>query len=202
MIPDELRQQVRKHNTRQIAIGVATLAAAPLLWLFSFRLFQVLFYLASRWALGNKAEEVSFWMAVVGIVFLVIEGLREGWNLISLADLAERAPVGLLAPAGPALFGDVHRYSYMFSHVLFFAPRVTLTGVQALRSLIRPGPFTIDLATNVYNDLIRQDQWVPIAHYPGAVTAATLLKQLGLIWIEEDEGPKRLRVPPGGTQVG
>jgi len=197
MTPDELRQHVRKHNALQVVIGVATLAAAPLLWLFCFRLFRWLFYLASHWALGEKADEASIWMAVVGIVFLAIEGLREGWNLLALSDLAERAPVGLGAPAGPAFFGDVHRYSYMISHVLFFAPRVTLAGVQALRSLIRAGPFTIDLASKIYNDLAQRRQWVPITHYPAAATAAALLKQLGLIWIEDDEAPVRLRVPPG-----
>ena len=197
MTSDQFRQRIRSHNTLQVLIGLTTLVAAPLVWLFSFWLFWQLFWLATQWFLDEKAAEVSFWIAVVGVVFLVIDGLREGWELFSLGDFAGRSNVGLFVPIGPSYHGNLHAYSYVLTHTLFFAPRVTLAAVRALRSRIRSGPFTIDLALKIYNDLAERDEWVGVAEFPTSGSAVALLRQFRLVWIDGDETPLRIRVPPG-----
>ena len=197
MTSDQLRQHVHRRNTIQILVGGLALGLSPLLWLFSFWVFQYLFWFATYWFLGEDAVTVSFWIAVLGMVVLVFEGVREGWELFSLEDLADRPHVGLFVPGGLAYYGNLNAYSYVITHVLFCAPRITLIGMRALQSLIRPGPLTIDLGVKVYNDLAERGEWVAVDEYAGGVGAATLLRRLGLVWIDDEKFPVQVRIPPG-----
>ena len=168
-----------------------------MVWLFSFWLFRQLFWLATQWFLDEKAAEVSFWIAVAGVAFLVIEGFREGWESLSFGDFAGGSRVGLCSSVGEHDLRNFQTYSYVLTHTLFFAPRVTLAGIRALRSRIRSGPFTIDLALKIYNDLAERDEWVGVAEFPSSGSAVALLRQFRLVWIDGDETPLRIRVPPG-----
>ena len=197
MTADALRERIRKHNALQAALGLMALAGAPLLWWLSFWVIRILSWLATFWFLGRKTADVTFWIAVGGLVLLAIEGLRQGWELLPLQDLADRPRVGLFMPVGPYYYGNLFGYSYLITHALFIAPQVTVAGVRALRLLIRPGPLTIDLAAHVYNDLAKRRAWVDVGEYPGGRPAAALLRQLDLIWLEDEEGAVRLRIPPG-----
>ena len=199
MTPEAFRSHIRTHNAVQVFVGLLSLAGAPLLWWFSFWVIRIMFWLATSWFLGEKTAQVTFWIAVVGVVILAVEGLRQGWEMFTLEDVAARPRIPLLMPIGAKYAGDLQGWSYLLTQMLFVAPRVTLAGLQALRDLLRPGRFTIELAVQIHNDLAARRAWVGLEEYPGGVAAAGLLKRLGLIWLEEDEqsGAVRLRIPPG-----
>ncbi len=197
MTSDELRKRIAKHNTLQALVGLLTLAASPLLWLFSYWVIRYMFWFSLFFLLGDKAADVSHWIGVVGLVFLAIDGLRKGWETVSLENVGRQEHIGLISPIGPYYTGNLRGNSYIISHILYIAPQVTLTGIGALRSLIRQGPFTIDLSVKIHNDLARRREWVAFDEYPGGVKAVALLKRLRLIRTEGEDVIERVRIRPG-----
>jgi hypothetical protein len=193
---DDLQARIRKHNAVQILVGVIALAGSPLLWYVSFYVLRVLFAMATYWFLQDRTAEVTYWIAMAGLGILAIEGVWRVFQAFSLTELARRPSIPLILPVGPAYFGNLQGYSFILTHILFCAPQTTLAGIQVLRSLLRPGPFTIESAVRIYADLAKRRAWVDLDEYPGGAGAAALLGQLGLIWTEAKEGPLRLRIPP------
>ncbi len=196
MTSDQLRRHVRKRNALQLSVGLLALAGTPFAWLFSFWLLRAMFAIILVRLLGDAGSDVAFWLAVLGMIFLVIEGLREGWQESSMRALADQRQIGFRFVRGIRL-GVA---TYMISQVLYFAPQLTLAGIRAIRSLNRPGPFTIDLGAKIHADLAARREWVSLDEYPSGAPAAALLKELGLIWTKEDDISVQLRIPPATAQ--
>ncbi len=199
MNASQLRSRIRRHNALQIGLGLLALAGAPLLWYLSFWVLRILFLLALSRFLGEKAVALSFWIATAGTILLVLEGLREGYHAFSLADVPARPRTHLATRVGPLILRSVGGYGSLLTSLLLVAPQVTLAGLRLVTSAIRTGPFTIDQAVHIYNDLTERREWLDPLDYPGSDRAVSILRQLRLIWTQgdEDDVPVRIRIPPG-----
>lgn len=200
MTENELREQVRRRNGLNRALGVFLVFASAVAWWVSYWVVRAVAWiilrgidsiLETRWDLGR----LSFYIALGFMGLLVWEGVYQMRSAAGVRDYFHvhhgwfgSRPVGSIAR--DRLAGT----SYMASHCLFLAPEATLQAVALLRHRLPDDEQTIRAASAILDKLARTRDWHPVD--PGDASAVGVLHALKLIWTREKAGLAEIRIPP------
>jgi hypothetical protein len=208
MTKDQLRQMLWRKNTFNLVLGVLLLPGSLLLWLLSFWIFNVIYYIPLYW-IGQffwprlDAASVSWYIALFCIIALAIDGLRYSRQLFDLHEFSQSSlgtsslsttSSGRIVNA--AILGNPVGKAYFISQFLYLAPESTLQGIKALRSRLPEDAKTIRQATEIFNQLYRDRQWVARDSYVDRAAAVGVLERLRLIWTRNKNGFDEIRIPP------
>ncbi len=208
MTEDKLRQMVGRKNTFNLVLGILLLPGSLLLWFISFWIFRGLFFISLYW-LGKMfwprldAASASCYIAVFCMIVLAVEGLRYSRQLFDLREFSQSSfgssslsttSSGRIVNA--VILGNPLGKAYVISQFLYMAPETTLQAVKALRSRLPCDAETIRQATDIFNQLHHDRQWVARDFYLDRAAAVLLLERLRLIWTSDKNGFHEVRIPP------
>jgi hypothetical protein len=198
----ELQRILWRHNALYLISGILLIPVAVALWLASFWVFRMLFYIPFSYTGNPRAWDISFWVAVAAILLLVYEGRRYTRPLFDLMDYSQSVYAN--NPITDSDFGTWNArsggpivWAYVISQFLFCAPRSSAIAVQSLRAVIRATPATLTRASEILTQLSQQRHWFAVSDLPNAGAALHVLDQLGLIWTRVENGEAQVRIPPG-----
>jgi hypothetical protein len=118
---DDIRREVRRHNTVELLIGVGASVLSAGLWVLSFWIWRLLFYVPLAMLGFEGMWKVSCYVAWGLMALLVIEGFRYARPLFDLIAYHQSWYYG--AGGYSVGRGNIMGIPYLISQTLFCAPR-------------------------------------------------------------------------------
>ena len=201
MTPDQLESKVAAKNARNSFGGVLLLVVAAVMWPIT--------YLAA-WAVS-----AMFWLCVaevyqrseseyglaIFLTSLAIFALLGGYgyfrvNAVFTDEHFERATLSGYGFSARYFAAGIGARAVIMWGIIMCAPIFTRMGIHQLRERLPMGPFTLDLAAKLYNEMNADQQWRPLPAKEPHRSAATLLVKLELLRCSPDRrGGFDIRVP-------
>lgn len=208
MSQSDIRRALRRHNGVQIAAGLFLIPMAIGAWYVSYRVLYVLFRIPLAALEVNNAGQIANYIAIGGLVLLVLEGIRQGGELFGLREYGESgwasSPYAETRGGrvfGVAVFGPLVGMGYFITQVLFCAPSTTVAIPRFFRSLIRANATAIAQAAEVREELARRREWIPVEEFRERAAGVFLLARMKLVWTRIENGRAEVRIPPGEGNV-
>lgn len=201
MTPDQLSAKIAAKNTKNVVGGVLLLLLAAILWPITY---VVAWFLSSWfWFCIATVREQSvldydraiFLTSLVVFVLFTLYGIFRA-NADFDDEYFERASLSGHGFAAMYFFGGMTTRLAIVWIVAMCAPIFTQMGIHQIRTRLPSGPFTLDVAARLYNEMDADQCWRPLPEKEPHRTAAMLLAKLELIRCSPDRrGGFNIRVP-------
>jgi len=184
-----LKKKLDLHNKIKLGLTIAFALFAIVLFVVSFFIadFVAWFILSS---LFDNAAVYSFWIAVVFVIILLVEGLRSARYFFEQQSSDESfGAINDWVGSSPFYYERGWLYtSHLFSHFLFAAPYAVLRAVEESRRIIKANDVYITQAANAWVYLKRNPKkWTPVHQLNHLGVGLIILYKMGMVWIEDDE---------------
>ena len=196
MKPATLKKKLDLHNKIKTGLTIAFVLFAIVLFVISFFAAN----LVSWFILVNliqDAEFYSFWIAVVFVVVLLVEGLRSAKYMMEQQSADES-----LGTINDIVSGSHFYYergwlyaTHFFSHFLFAAPYAIIRAMEESKKIVKADDSAITQASNAWN-ILKQNpkKWTPVSQLSQYGPGLIVLYKMELIWIESEENGCACRI--------
>ena len=182
----DIHERIHRHNVLKICQGVLYILFSLLLWVVSYWAFYVLCaFPLFLWGVDSVGEiaEAAAW---IGIVLLVVEGIRYTKPVFDMISYSASSRAG--GWTGTEQEGTLRSYmgrpfstAYLLSQILFSAPRLCVLSVQAFRSVISADRETVQAASELFAFLQPRKEWTPVREFCDRGPALMVLQGLHLL---------------------
>jgi hypothetical protein len=178
--------EIKKHNAVFLLKGVLSVLASLLCWYISYLIIKWLF-LVILFNFGVESPgTIATWIGLGGCLLLVIEGIRVGKPAMEMADIRRWRSTDTY---GGMQISRTMGYAYVVSQILFCAPRLTVYGIQALKSRISLTDRERQQAEQLMTFLAETNTWHDISELAYDQSIFDILHAVDLVRVRE-AGPK------------
>ena len=185
-----LERYRKRHNQFALLKAAGWLALSIPAWIVSWVLIWVLFAVWA-YALGSLWNWRPSWhmcgtVAWAGTALLALDGIRFHKRLFRLEayrnSLYNRVPSmdDELSIEGPQP-RESSDAGYLFTQLVFIAPRSVVNSIHSLLSLVRMDDATMQSAQAIVTELSRDDRWTEASHFHSHADALRPLEKLGVL---------------------
>lgn len=178
--------EIKNHNIVLLLKGVSAVLASLLCWYISYLILKWLFLIILFNFGVESAGTIATWIGLGGCLLLVIEGIRVGKPAMEMADIGHWRSTNTY---GGIEVSHVMGHAYIISQILFCAPRLTVYGIQALKSRISLADGDCDQAERLMRFLATTNIWHDISELAYDQRIFDIVYALDLVRFRET-GPK------------
>lgn len=201
MDPATLRQMIRRHNRTCLLKAALFVIGAVLLWPMCYWFFKyVTMAITYPWGVvWSDATYSSIGAACIAL--LAVEGVHYGRKVFDLESYRESTYYDFVGHgrgefAITYMTGDMASTAYIWSNLLFCAPRCTVLAWQNLRARTQAADETIESAVELVKELRLRDDWIPAGEFSASPASLHVLDRLNVLWLRVEAGVPEIRLRP------